>query len=256
MIKLNKFKSLVLALTFTLFSAQAAHAATYTVAKGDTLSSIGRLFGTSYTNIMGTNSLRSTTIYPGQVLNVPGSYHTVQSGETLYSISRKYGVTVDALKKANAEWDNLIYVGQKLLIPAKTTTITTTSVTRPAVIPYTTADLELLAKLIHAETENQTYRAKVAVGAVVVNRVQSSLFPNTISGVIYQRINGYYQFTPVLNGHINNTPSSEARRAAYEALHGSDPTNGALFFFDNTVTNNWLLSKPVALRDGKMIFAY
>jgi len=123
-------------------------------------------------------------------------------------------------------------------------------------IPYTQSDLDLLARLITAEADNQPYVAKVAVGAVVVNRVKDSRFPNTISGVIYDKSYGYYQFTPVMNGMINKPASQEALRAAYDALNGVDPTNGALYFFDNTATNKWLWSKPIALRSGIMVFAY
>jgi spore germination cell wall hydrolase CwlJ-like protein len=260
MLKFNKIKTLVLGITFTLLSAQTAQAATYTVTKGDTLYSLGRLFGTSSTTLVSTNKLSSSNIYVGQTLNVPGAYHTVLKGETLYSIARKYYVTIDALRKANAEWDSIIYPGQRLLIPkttiSTTSTAVTTTTTSPAVIPYTAADLDLLARLVRAEAEDQTYRAKVAVAAVVINRVQSSLFPNTLREVIYEKSGGYYQFTPVVNGHINNVATQADINAAKEALHGSDPTNGALFYFDDSTTNTWLWSKKVALRDGNMVYSY
>lgn len=264
MLKLNKVKTLLLGVAFTLLSAQTAQAATYKVTSGDTLYSLGRLFGTSPTTIASTNNISGASIYVGQTLNVPGTYHTVLSGETLYGISRKYGVAIDSIRKASAEWDNILYPGQRLLIPNATTSTTTTSTTvaasttttRPAVIPYTAADLDLLARLVRAEAENQSYRAKVAVAAVVINRVQSSLFPNTLREVIYQRSNGYYQFTPVVNGYINKTATQDCIKAAYDALHGADPTNNALFYFDDSTTNTWLWSKKVALRDGNMVFSY
>jgi len=116
--------------------------------------------------------------------------------------------------------------------------------------------VDLLARLITAEAQGEQYDAKVAVGAVIMNRVESDLFENSIRGVIYQKINGYYQFTPVLNGWINNPANADCIKAAKEALSGIDPTNGALFFFDKTTTNKWLLSRPVSIKIDSMIYTY
>ncbi|MDT8719760.1 LysM peptidoglycan-binding domain-containing protein [Clostridium sp. 19966] len=252
----NKLKALVFCAMFTVLGAKAAHAATnYTVVSGDTLYSIGKTFGTSYTNIMTYNKLTSTVIKPGQVISIPDRYYTVQKGNTLYQISKQYGITVDSLKAANNLTSNIIYPGQKLLVPYAAAA-SSSNAPSASVIPYTAEDLDLLARLIQSEAANQSYSAKVAVGAVVINRVQSGLFANTLKGVIYEKINGYYQFTPVKNGLINNAADSASRNAAYAALHGSDPTNGALFYFDDSVTNQWLLSKPVAYKDGNLIFTY
>ncbi len=116
--------------------------------------------------------------------------------------------------------------------------------------------LDLLARLITAEAQGEPYEAKVAVGAVVMNRVHSSSWPNTIKDVIYQNINGYYQFTPVENGWINKPAEPGSIQAAKAALNGADPTNGAEFYYDDTTTNEWILSKPVSIRIGRMIFAF
>jgi spore germination cell wall hydrolase CwlJ-like protein len=94
----------------------------------------------------------------------------------------------------------------------------------------------------------------VAVGGTVVNRVQSSEWPNSITDVVYQVINGYYQFTPVKNGQINNTPSDAAVKAAWDALYGKDPSNGAQFYFDDSSTNSWLWSRPITVQLGHMVF--
>lgn len=117
-------------------------------------------------------------------------------------------------------------------------------------------DLDLLARLITAEAQGEPYEAKVAVGAVVVNRVQSGSWPNTYKGVIYQNINGYYQFTPVVNGWIDKPAQPDCIKAAKAAMSGADPTNGAEFYYDDTTTNEWILSKPVSTRIGQMIFAF
>ena len=207
---------------------------------------------------MNQNGLKSTVIHPGQKLNVSADVYTVQKGDSLYLIAKKYGISLYSLRKANGKWDDLIYVGQNLIIPgqaAKTGSVGATA-TNKGVIPYTQSDLDLLARLITAEANNQPYTAKVAVGAVVVNRVKDSRFPNTISGVIYEKSYGYYQFTPVQNGMINKPASQDAIKAAYDALNGVDPTKGALYFFDNSATNKWLWSKPLALRSGDMVYVY
>lgn len=249
------FKVTLFALGLTLFSAHTAEAASYRVASGDSLYTISSTFNTSTSAIMRYNNLTSSVIYPGQVLNVAANQYVVKSGDTLYLIAKKFGISLYSLRKANNYWSDSIYPGQVMLIPGSAAASTTTSVSR-GVIPYTEADLDLLARLIHAEAQSQSYKAQVAVGAVVVNRVQSSAWPNTIRDVIYQKTGGYYQFTPVVNGWINQPASATARQAALDALRGYDPTNGAEFYFDDSTKNTWLWSKPVALRDGNMVFSY
>jgi spore germination cell wall hydrolase CwlJ-like protein len=93
-----------------------------------------------------------------------------------------------------------------------------------------------------------------AVGGVVVNRVQSTEWPNTISAVINHVIGGYYQFTPVKNGFINNPASKDAIKAAWAAMYDSDPSKHAMFYFDDTSKNQWLWSKTVTVRIDNMVF--
>lgn len=121
---------------------------------------------------------------------------------------------------------------------------------------YSASDIDLLARLITAEAQGEPYSAQVGVGAVILNRIQSKEFPNTIPGVIYQTINGYAQFTPVVNGWIDKPALPGCIKAAKEALNGADPTNGALFYYDNTTTNQWILSKPISTKIGTMVYAY
>lgn len=264
MLKSKKFKTLLMTFIMSAVYATSAHAATYTVASGDSLYKIGNLFNVTSTSIMQQNNLSSSAIYPGKLLNISCRTYTVQSGDSLYLIAKKYGVTLDSLRIANHKLDDNVYPGQVLNIPAVTSTTTTSSSstqtssvgTVQAVVPYTASDADLLARLIEAEAQGEPYTAKVAVGAVVVNRVRDPRFPNTISSVIYQKASGYYQFTPVLNGWINKPASADSKKAAYDALHGTDPTKGALYYFDNSITNTWLLSKHVALRVDTMVFSY
>ncbi|MCR4434445.1 MAG: LysM peptidoglycan-binding domain-containing protein [Clostridiales bacterium] len=230
-----------------------AHAATYTVVSGDTLYKIGKLFGTSSSVIMETNGLSSDRIYPGQKLSVPSQDYTVKSGDTLYLIAKKYNITLASLRKVNNKWDDYLSVGQKLIIPAAVSSSPSTSL---GTISYSTADVDLLARLVTAEAAGEPYDAKVGVAAVVINRVKDPQFPNTISSVIYQKSGGFYQFTPVQNGWINKPASEDARKAALEALNGRDPSNGALYYFDDSATNRWLWSKPITARIGRMVFVY
>ncbi|HYE68201.1 MAG TPA: cell wall hydrolase [Anaerovoracaceae bacterium] len=127
---------------------------------------------------------------------------------------------------------------------------------KAAPAPEAVDEVDLLARLITAEAQGEPYEAKVAVGAVVINRVQSGVWANTIEAVIYQRINGYYQFTPVQNGWINKPAESESIKAALAALSGADPTNGAQFYYDDKATNAWILAKPVSVQIGHMIYAF
>ncbi|ABY92718.1 cell wall hydrolase [Thermoanaerobacter sp. X514] len=259
-----KVKPLIASVIGGLFIFQSIFAATYTVKPGDTLWGISQKYGTTYTKLMSLNGLQSTVIYPGQVLQVPGSDNTyvVQKGDSLYLIALKYGITVDMLKSANGYKSDIIYPGQVFIIPRDTSSnrtyqdVSRGSIER-GVIPYTKEEFDLLARLVTAEADGEPYQAKVAVAAVVINRVKSGIFPNTIKDVIYQvDAYGNYQFTPVLNGWINRPASADAISAARDALSGVDPTNGALYYFDQSSTNAWLWSLPIAARIGNMVFCY
>ena len=113
------------------------------------------------------------------------------------------------------------------------------------------SNVNLLAHLIYGEARGESYVGQVAVGAVIMNRVKSSLFPNTISGVIYQR----GAFDAVSDGQINMTPNSTAIKAAQDAINGWDPSYGAIYYFNpNTATNKWIWSRPVTVTIGKHRF--
>lgn len=246
---------LTVALFIPLLLGVKAQAATYKVISGDTLYKLGNLFRTTSNTITNQNNLSGSVIYPGQVLTIPSDIYTVKTGDTLYLIAKRYGISLYSLQRANHQWNSLLYIGQKLNLPGVMNGILQTG-TSIGVIQYSQSDVDLLARLIMSEAEGEPYQGKVAVGAVVVNRVQSSVFPNTIKEVVYQRINGYYQFTPVLIGTINKPATQECIKAAYEALSGIDPTNGALFYFDDTATNTWLRAKPVSIVIDNLIFSY
>ncbi len=112
-------------------------------------------------------------------------------------------------------------------------------------------DLYLLARLVYGEARGEPYKGQVAVAAVVLNRVKSSSFPNSISGVIYQS----GAFSVVNDGQINLSPDEAAIKAARDAMNGYDPTNGCLYYYNAAkTTNKWMLSKPVLLKIGQHSF--
>ena len=109
------------------------------------------------------------------------------------------------------------------------------------------SNLNLLSRLIYGEARGEPYTGQVAVGAVVLNRVKSSSFPNTIAGVIYQR----GAFDIVSDGQINLEPDATAKKAAQDALNGWDPSYGAIYYFNpNTATSSWIWSRPVTVVIG------
>ena len=113
-------------------------------------------------------------------------------------------------------------------------------------------DLNLLSKLVHGEARGEPYKGMVAVAATVLNRVADSRFPNTIAGVIYQ--SGAY--TCVADGQINLEASSQARKAAQDALNGWDPSGGCIYFYNPaTSTSKWIWSRPIVKAIGKHNFA-
>lgn len=117
---------------------------------------------------------------------------------------------------------------------------------------YTSSDLYLLAKCIYAEARGESYTGQVAVGAVILNRVRSSSFPNTIAGVIYQS----GAFTAVSDGQINLEPDSTAINAATDAMNGWDPTYGCLYYYNPAVaTSSWIFGRKTVTTIGKHVFA-
>lgn len=166
--------------------------------------------------------------------NVDGIYGTQTLNAVKY-FQRKNGLTVDGI------------AGSKTLAAMGIMTSSNSSGSSA----NNSNDLNLLARLIYAESRGEPYTGQVAVGAVVLNRVKSSSFPNTISGVIYQS----GAFSVVNDGQINLTPNETAKKAAQDALNGWDPTYGALYYFNpKTATNSWIWSRPLTVQIGNHRF--
>ncbi len=117
---------------------------------------------------------------------------------------------------------------------------------------FSSSEVYLLAKTIYAEGRGEPYVGQVAIGAVVLNRVRNKSFPNTISGVVYQK----HAFTAVSDGQINLTPNDTAMKAAREAINGWDPTGGALYYYNPAVaTSAWIFDRQTITVIGKHVFA-
>ncbi len=227
-----------------------ASAKVHTVSKGETIAKIAGWYGVDVFALRYTNNLWTDMIYPGQKLTIPARY-TVQKGDTLYLIGKRFGVDFKRIKATNGLNSDTLYPGQILYIPVQRAgaTVSRGGLSAP--------EFDLLARIITAEADSESYITQVAVGAVVLNRVKSPLFPNSIHGVVYQiDSGGKYQFEPVLNGWINNPASESGKRAAMDALNGWDPTNGALYFFESWVPNKFLKSRPVSIILDSFTFAY
>lgn len=162
--------------------------------------------------------------------SVDGIYGTKTYNAVKY-FQRKNGLTVDGI------------AGKKTLAAMGIYSNTTTG--------SNTANVELLAKLINGEARGEPYKGMVAVGAVVLNRVNDSRFPSTVAGVIYQA----GAFDAVSDGQINMTPSTSAYNAARDALNGWDPSGGAIYYFNPaTATNKWIWSRPLTVVIGNHRF--
>ncbi|CDB31646.1 spore cortex-lytic enzyme [Clostridium sp. CAG:575] len=194
----------------------------------ETLSKYGSR-GTEVTQIQ--TKLKRWGYYSG---NIDGIYGT-QTVNAVKYFQRKNGLTVDGI------------AGPATL---RAMGIMTSSGSSSSSSSYN-SNLNLLAKVIYSEARGEPYTGQVAVGAVCLNRVKSSSFPNTLSGVVYQT----GAFDAVSDGQINLTPNSTARKAAQDALNGWDPSYGAIYYFNpSTATNKWIWSRPVTVTIGNHRF--
>ncbi len=165
--------------------------------------------------------------------NIDGIYGT-QTVNAVKYFQRKNGLTQDGI------------AGPATLKAMGITTSSSSSSTSS-----NASNVNLLAKLIHAEARGEPYTGQVAVGAVVLNRVKSSSFPNSISGVIYQS----GAFDAVSDGQINLSADANSKKAAQDALNGWDPSYGAIYYFNpSTATNKWIWSRPTTVTIGKHRF--
>lgn len=165
------------------------------------------------------------------------------------SVDGIYGsLTVSAVKKFQQK-NGLTVDG--IAGPKTLTAMGITSSSSSSSSTNNSSNVNLLARVIYGEARGEPYTGQVAVGAVIMNRVKSSKFPNTISGVVYQS----GAFDAVADGQVNMTPDATAKKAAQDAINGWDPSYGAIYYFNpNTATNKWIWSRPLTVTIGKHRF--
>ena len=186
--------------------------------------------------------LKNWGYYKGSVDGIYGS----KTKQAVILFQKRNGLTVDGI--VGNKTLSAMGISQSMLSGASSSKPNQSG----GVNGYTSADVQLLARLIHAEARGESYTGQVAVGAVVLNRVRSSSFPNTISGVIYQP----YAFTCVNDGQINLKPNSTALSAAKDAMNGWDPTYGCIYYYNPKIaTNQWIFSRPTVVTIGNHVFA-
>ena len=224
-----KRKSVIISAAICLVAAIIAAFSGLTVAraanivKGDTIANIKAV----------QTRLATLGYYTYKVDGIWGS----RTKKAVKKFQRDYGLTADGIVGARTE---------------KALKITLTGKSSLSKNNVSSANLDLLAKCVYAEARGEPYTGQVAIAAVVLNRVKSSSFPNTVSGVIYQK----NAFTCVSDGQINLTPNASAYSAAKDALNGWDPTNGCLYYYNPaTATSKWIWSLKVELKIGKHSFA-
>ena len=170
--------------------------------------------------------------------NVDGIYGS-QTVEAVKLFQRKNGLSVDGI------------AGPKTLEAMGIMNSNSSGSSSSGSSSSNSSDLNLLSRVIYGEARGEPYTGQVAVGAVVLNRVKNSSFPNTIAGVVYQS----GAFDAVSDGQINLTPDSTAKKAAQDALNGWDPSYGSIYYFNpSTATNKWILSRPHTVTIGKHRF--
>ncbi len=174
--------------------------------------------------------LRELGLYSG---SIDGIYGTATQ-KAVRQFQRNCGLTVDGI----AGKKTLLYLG-------------ISSNSSSSVGGYSSSDVYLLARIIGAEARGESYVGQVAVGAVVLNRVRHSSFPDTIAGVVYQS----GAFSAVRDSNWNVAPNDTAKKAARDAINGWDPTGGAIYYYNPAKTSNqWIRSRPVVTTIGRHVF--
>lgn len=174
--------------------------------------------------------LKELGLYNGSVDGIYG----VNTQKAVRQFQKNCGITADGI----AGPKTLLYLGLG-------------SGTSSSAGGYSSSDIYLLAKVIGAEARGESYTGQVAVGAVVLNRVRHSSFPDSISGVVYQS----GAFSCVRDSNWSVEPNDTAKKAARDAINGWDPTGGAIYYYNPAKTSNqWIRSRPVVTTIGKHVF--
>jgi len=250
----------------------------YRVRSGDTLSEIAARFNVSVEDLKARNRLTTSRIDVGDVLQIPGrdegssgsssGSHTVRDGESLWLIALKYRVTIAELKRTNGLRSDVLQVGQRLTIPGggdreeRTTTSGPRETTRTnereerreaPVRGVSREHLEVLARIVKGEMPHDgCFEGKVAVAAVVLNRVRHPAFPKSIPGVAHQPLQ-FSCYNRDVRRRLYNGPIPEwAWEAARAAVDGRDPSNDSTHYFNPyLVRPSWAREMRFVKRIGR-----
>ena len=193
--------------------------------------------------------------------------YQVVKGDSLWELGQQNGITIDVIKQENNLRTNLIYTGEILQIPdleevavqsaepeKETQEIEQVKEKEQekSAVSISNEELDLLERLVEAEAKGESYEGKVAVATVVLNRVGSSQFPDSITKVINQK----NAFSPVQNGEINKPASNEAKQAVEEALTRKDRLHDSIYFYNPEIaTDDWIRTRDVVETIGNHVFA-
>ncbi|TYR79831.1 LysM peptidoglycan-binding domain-containing protein [Priestia megaterium] len=194
---------------------------------------------------------------------VAQTQYQVVKGDTLWQLGKQYGVTIDDIKQENNRVDDWIYIGETLRIPERTKVLGEQSIEAEPIqeeaeqaVSISEEEKDLFARLVEAEAKGESYEGKVAVATVVLNRVDSAEFPDTVTGVIKEVVGNSYAFSPVQNGEINKPASEEAEQAVEEALMRADHLSDCIYFYNPDIaTDDWIRSREVVATIGNHVFA-
>lgn len=262
---LNRLKSLVaVTVCFVCCSfmtgGACVQAASYQVQSGDTLYKIAGNHKITVEELKQANNLTSSVIRTGQILEIPAYVqHRVKAGESLYLIAKQYGCSSTDIQYANGLQDTTIQAGIILRIPVDASAVAV-SVSSAAVVStsrsgyyrsYTQEEWDMLAQVVFGEARGESYNGQVAVAAVVLNRMESDDFPDTMYDVVFQK----NAFTCINDGQYYLTPNRTAYQAALDAMHGADPTDGCLYYWNpETATSSWIWTRTIETTIGNHVF--
>ncbi|MBO0961717.1 cell wall hydrolase [Neobacillus sp. MM2021_6] len=185
--------------------------------------------------------------------------------KNLLELGQQYGLTIDDNKDLNRH-DDGIYIEEMLQNPDKMQAVViqpsnpkievTVKEPEDPAVSISSQEKDLFARLVEAEAKGEPEEGKVAVATVVLNRVDSPHFPNTVTGVIKEVVGDTYAFSPVQNGEINKPASEEAKLAVEEALTRKDRLNDSIYFYNPEIaTDNWIHTREVVKTIGDHVFA-
>lgn len=222
-IKSSRYLKILLVIILDIFALSMFFKA-FQVPTVDTLSKVGSS-GTEVTQIQ--QALKDRGLF---TVNVTGYYGTITQN-AVRKFQQQQGLTIDGI--------------------AGPQTLRALGIMSGSVPTVTEANINLLARIISAESRGEPYIGQVAVGAVILNRVEHPSFPDSLSGVIYQP----GAFTAITDGQINQPVSDSAYNAAKDALNGWDPSGGAIYYYNpDRATSKWIFSRPIITLIGSHRF--